>query len=215
MDALGLASVLAQLPRERTRLLDNLGHLRRTAGPVTPEIADALADHMNVRRGEVHEVVSFYSFLQLPVDTLRVCTGPVCDCKGARELLAQAQELAPEGVPVVEVPCLGHCDLAPFGTRGDLPLPHLTRRVLEDAATGRPVAPVTHAGNDGPALGLGRPDETLADYEARGGLDGLRSLPAAGKVIAELKASGLAGYGGAGFPMGLRCEAVLREPGPR
>ncbi|MBI4172493.1 MAG: NAD(P)H-dependent oxidoreductase subunit E, partial [Actinobacteria bacterium] len=78
MDALGLASVLAQLPRERTRLLDNLGHLRRTAGPVTPEIADALADHMNIRRGEVHEVISFYSFLQLPVDTIRVCTGPVC-----------------------------------------------------------------------------------------------------------------------------------------
>jgi len=207
--------MLARLPRERTHLLDNLGHLRRAAGPVMPEIADALADHMNVRRGEVHEVTSFYSFLQLPLDTIRVCTSPVCDCRGGRELLAEAREVAPDGVPVVEVPCLGHCDLAPFGTRGDLPLPHLSRQVLEDAAAGRPAAPVTHAGNDGPALGLGRPDETLADYEARGGLDVLRNLPAAGKVIAELKASGLAGYGGAGFPTGLKWESVLREPGPR
>jgi len=215
VDALGLASVLAQLPRERTRLLDNLGHLRRTLGPVTPELADALADHMSLRRGDVHEVTSFYSFLQVPVDAFRVCTGPVCDCLGARELLAQAQELAPEGVPVLEVPCLGHCDLAPFGTRGDLPLPHLSRRVLEDAAAGRPAPPVTHERNDGPALGLGRADETLADYEARGGLDVLRSLPPADKVIAELKASGLAGYGGAGFPTGLKWESVRREPGPR
>jgi hypothetical protein len=26
---------------------------------------------MNIRRGEVHEVVSFYSFLQQPVDVVR------------------------------------------------------------------------------------------------------------------------------------------------
>ena len=39
---------------------------------------------MNIRRGEVHEVVSFYSFLQVPLDVARVCTGPVCDCMGAR-----------------------------------------------------------------------------------------------------------------------------------
>jgi NADH:ubiquinone oxidoreductase subunit E len=44
---------------------------------------------MNVRRGEVHEVVSFYSFLQVPTDAVRVCDGPVCDCLGARDLLAR------------------------------------------------------------------------------------------------------------------------------
>ena len=39
---------------------------------------------MNLRHGDVHEVVSFYSFLQVPVDAVRVCTGPVCDCAGSR-----------------------------------------------------------------------------------------------------------------------------------
>jgi formate dehydrogenase len=63
---------------------------------------------MNIRRGEVHEVVSFYSFLQVPADVVRVCTGPVCDCKGAR---AGAGELP--------VACLGHCDLAPVVMDGD------------------------------------------------------------------------------------------------
>ena len=111
--------LLADLPRERTQLLDNLGAIRRRIGPVTPELSDALADHMNIRRGEVAEVVSFYSYLQLPHDCVRVCTGPVCDCFGARDLLAQAKERAENGVPVVEVPCLGHCDIAPVGTRGD------------------------------------------------------------------------------------------------
>ena len=96
--------VVDALPRDRVQLLDNLGAIRRRVGPVTPELSDALADHMNIRRGEVAEVVSFYSYLQLPQDCVRVCTGPVCDCLGARDLLAQAEKRAESGVPVVEVP---------------------------------------------------------------------------------------------------------------
>ncbi|MGI9111040.1 MAG: NADH-ubiquinone oxidoreductase-F iron-sulfur binding region domain-containing protein [Gaiellaceae bacterium] len=110
MDVLRLASLLETLPRERTRLLDNLGRLRREVGPITPELSDALADHMRLRHGDVHEVTSFYSFLQAPVDAVRVCTGPVCDSRGAREQL---------GAGAIEVPCLGHCDLAPVVLHGD------------------------------------------------------------------------------------------------
>src|ERR687884_125286 len=120
MDVLGLTALLPELPTERTRLLDNLGRIRREVGPITPELSDALADHMNIRRGEVHEVVSFYSFLQVPTSAVRVCTGPVCDCLGARELLAREQEHATPDAPVLEVPCLGHCDLAPMLMRGDV-----------------------------------------------------------------------------------------------
>ena len=35
------------------------------------------------------------------------------------------------------------------------------------------------------------------------------------RVVEELEASGLVGYGGAGFPTGRKWEAVLREPAPR
>jgi formate dehydrogenase len=187
----GPATLLPELPTERTRLLDNLGRIRREIGPITPELSDALADHMNIRRGEVHEVVSFYTFLQVPTDAVRVCTGPICDCYGARDLL----ELHPRAI---EVACLGHCDLAPVLTRGD--------EIVPD---------VTHATNDGAAIGLARRDETLADYAARGGLELLRALPAPDRIIGELKASGLTGYGGAGFPTGVKWEAVSREPAPR
>ena len=191
VDVLQLAPLLSALPRERTRLLDNLGLLRRDVGPITPELSDALADHMNIRRGEVHEVVSFYSFLQVPVETPRVCTGPVCDCFGARELLERTPG-------AIEVACLGHCDLAPVMTRGDEIVPA-----------------VMHSTNDGPAIGLGRRDETLADYAARGGLELLRNPLLPDRIVGELKASGLTGYGGAGFPAGVKWEAVAHEPGPR
>ena len=155
------------------------------------ELSDAIADHMNIRRGEVHEVVSFYSFLQVPTDALRVCTGPVCDCFGARELL--------ESTPgAIEVACLGHCDLAPAMTRGDEIIPA-----------------VTHSTNDGLAVGLGGGDATLADYASRDGLELLRALPALEQIVDELKASGLTGYGGAGFPTGVKWDAVSKKPGLR
>ncbi|TML11690.1 MAG: hypothetical protein E6G33_14450, partial [Actinobacteria bacterium] len=124
MDVLRLPALLAELPIERTRLFDNLGRIRREVGPLTPELSDALADHMSIRRGEVHEVVSFYSFLQVPSDAVRVCTGPVCDCLGGRELAARLEEQG----PVVEVPCLGHCELAPVHTVGDTIVPKPTYR---------------------------------------------------------------------------------------
>jgi len=190
VDAVKFASLLPELPVARTRLLDNLGRIRREVGPITPELSDALADHMNVRRGEVHEVVSFYSFLQVPVDTVRVCTGPVCDCFGARDLLAR-------NPAAMEVACLGHCDLAPISMRGDDVVPS-----------------VTHATNDGPVLGLGGRDETIADYEARDGYAVLRALPTLERIVEELKAAGLTGFGGAGFPTGLKWESVARESGP-
>ena len=191
MDVLAATRLISELPTERTRLLDNLGRIRREVGPIDRELSDALADHMNIRRGEVHEVTSFYSFLQVPADATRVCTGPVCDCYGARDLLAS-------NPGAIEVACLGHCDLAPVLTHGDEIVPE-----------------VTHATNDGPAIGLGRRDDTLADYAARGGLELLRQLPSNERIVEELKASGLTGFGGAGFPTGVKWEAVSREPAPR
>ena len=53
------------------------------------------------------------------------------------------------------------------------------------------VPEVTHRTNDGPALGLGTADATLADYERRGGLALLRDLPPLERIVSELKASGL------------------------
>lgn len=209
------SALLERLPRERTRLLDNLGRIRREVGPLTPERCDALADHMGIRRGEVAEVVSFYSYLRLPLDCLRVCTGPVCDWLGARRLLSLAEELAPADLPVAEVPCLGHCDVAPVATRGDAVLPWLSEEVLAAAVEGRPAPPVLRRTNDGPSLGLARPDGSLADYERRGGLQALRSLPPPERVLAELEASGLVGYGGAGFPTYRKWAAVLARPRPR
>ena len=48
-----------------------------------------------------------------------------------------------------------------------------------------------------------------------GGFALLREVPSLERIVEELKTSGLTGYGGAGFPTGMKWEAVSREAGPR
>src|SRR5205807_5353279 len=87
----------------------------------------------------------------------------------------------------IEVACRGHCGLAPVVLRGD---------AIEPA--------VRHRTNDGPALHLLEPDELRRPPE----------LPPE-RVLEELEASGLTGYGGAGFPTWRKWQAVLAQPTPR
>jgi NADH-quinone oxidoreductase subunit F len=73
-----------------------------------------------------------------------------------------------------------------------------------------PGVPVT----DLDALG---PAETLADYQARGGYEALRSVLSspAEDIIAVVREAGLTGRGGAGFPAAAKWEAARQHPGPR
>lgn len=58
---------------------------------------------------------------------------------------------------------------------------------------------------------------SLADYEAHGGLAGLRRAAAmtGAEIVEEVTASGLRGRGGAGFPTGIKWKTVLEADAPQ
>ena len=73
-----------------------------------------------------------------------------------------------------------------------------------------PGAPVTDLHTLGPA-------ESLADYQARGGYEALRSALSASPadIIAAVRDAGLTGRGGANYPAAAKWEAAAANPGPR
>ena len=77
---------------------------------------------------------------------------------------------------------------------------------------GRHIEPMLFKGLNGDNWGL-------ADYEARGGYAALRRVLSEGMtpeaVVAEIKASGLRGRGGAGFPTGLKWSFIPKAPGQK
>ncbi|MBN1335435.1 MAG: NADH-quinone oxidoreductase subunit NuoF [Deltaproteobacteria bacterium] len=59
--------------------------------------------------------------------------------------------------------------------------------------------------------------ESIAEYEATGGYEALRKAlleMTPEEIVAEVKASGLRGRGGAGFPTGLKWSFAASQPGP-
>ncbi|HSR15919.1 MAG TPA: NAD(P)H-dependent oxidoreductase subunit E, partial [Gemmatimonadales bacterium] len=215
-------------PMGRSGLLPALHAAQRLNGWLPPEVAAEVAAALRIPLADVHGVIEFYTlFHEAPVgrEIIRVCTDPPCALRGADRLLdglCGAAGIAPGGtsadgsVTIEPVPCLGLCDHAPAALVGD--------RVavaadpdhpdgLTEVVTTHPESVIYGAGRVLTAVCTG--DTTaIGDYERCGGYQALRQAIAMGPeaVIAEVKASGLVGRGGAAFPTGVKWEAARSEP---
>ena len=121
--------------------------------------------------------------------------------------------MSDKDVAVGEVSCLGQCDGAPAVSIND----HIYRSVttaqaeaLVLTALGGSELPADAGGRKDGLVGIGSLCRRRALWRAAA-RDASRDWDG---VIAQLKASGLAGLGGAGFPTGVKWEAVRSERGP-
>jgi formate dehydrogenase/NADH-quinone oxidoreductase subunit F len=147
---------------------------------------------------------------------LHACHDLPCWLRGGEERLAELRERygADSDVELVEVSCLGRCDIAPAVAVNERPAPVADADDLVDAAKGSGV---------GDAAAATRTEPWPNDpYPAGSGVEDryatLRALLAgkldADEIVSMLKDSGLRGMGGAGFPTGQKWGLVRdAQPG--
>jgi NADH-quinone oxidoreductase subunit F len=226
--------------RERRHLLlPALWALQERIGWISPGGLNEICRRLTIPPADAYGVATFYALLAVdprPARVVHVCDDLACMCNGAEELVAQLEErFGPEGelsddgsATWYRSPCLGQCDRAPAAlvteageTAGEhVAAPTAAAGVLALLAGGplpdEPAVAVPAQGSAGLRL-LARvsPVEPSLDaYRAHGGYVALRRAFELGPeaVIREVTDSKLQGRGGAAFPMGVKWEAVARQP---
>jgi NADH-quinone oxidoreductase subunit E len=120
-----LDTIITRYPVKRSAILPALYIAQEEHGYVTDDDVKYLADRLDMRVNEVEEVVTFYTmYSRKPIGKykLQVCRTVSCWLSGAEEITERIQRKLGCGVgetttdgkfTLVEVECLGYCDLAP------------------------------------------------------------------------------------------------------
>ena len=211
-------------PDGRRQLIPALFEAQAIYGYLPETVVEAIAEGLKVPAAEIHGVIEFYTMLySRPTGRkiVRVCTSPICAQAGGQAALESAcrhlglkpDEVSNDGMWQIErAPCLGLCDVAPAALVGETPVAQIDAAAAPKWLRRPAEAPLGIVGGR-PRWLSGRcgriPPNDLEAFVAQGGFAGLaRALSARtpGEVIAEIKASGLVGRGGAAFPTGAKWE---------
>ena len=200
-------------------IFDDLRAIQDQYGYLPGEQLEALSKHTQTPLYRIHGVADFYPHFHLappPKVTLKVCSDMSCHLCGADELRSglkqRFQAMSESDVAVREVSCLGQCDGAPAVSIND----HIYRGVTPAQAealvfTALGGSSLPHMPVEAKVRGLA--SDPYGDGEQYGALRAVVASRDWDGVIAKLKASGLSGLGGAGFPTGVKWEAVRKAPG--
>ncbi|MEP0804754.1 MAG: NAD(P)H-dependent oxidoreductase subunit E [Chloroflexota bacterium] len=208
------------IPLGRSGLLPALHAAQKLYGWVSEPVATEIAKALKVPLADVHGVIEFYSlFYDQPTSkrVIRVCTDVACalkDADGILDRLCARHGLEPHQTPedlsltIEPSPCLGLCEHAPAVWTMD---------------SGQwTVGDGTSEVNRPPSLvygsvriltaNCGNGTTSLEKYGEYAGLKKAKTMTP-DEVIAEVKASGLVGRGGAAFPTGVKWEGAAKAEG--
>src|SRR5208337_3289268 len=199
-------------------MFDELRVIQREFGYLPVEQLHRMSQRLKIPVSQIHAVVSFYPHFRLtapPKLDVRVCSDMTCHLRGGEQLessiRAAFRNKSADECTIRGVSCLGRCDHAPaFCVNDRICAGMATEQVLDLLRSGGS-APVRSASSTHTKQQL-----ATDPYPGAGEYRAVRRLLETGDYlgsIAALKASGLKGLGGAGFPTGLKWEIVRNTPG--
>ena len=208
---------------QRHLLLPALHAAQDATGSVSRGALGYISDRLTVAPAEAYGVATFYALYNVDKpggSTIHVCDDIVCTQYGAEELCAG---LDAADIEYERSPCLGQCDRAPaalfhqpgtgYGNAAPVDAESVASINFDELAPGfihQDPAELTLLRR----VGVIDPS-SIDEYVDGGGFQTLAKAKEMGAeaVIAELKASGLKGRGGAAFPIGIKWEGVTNASG--
>ena len=201
----------------RSMLLPALLKTQEFFKHIPQEQAVRIGKALKVPLADITGVIEFYTMLKTqPVGDphFSVCTSPVCAAKGAEALYEHLEKDLPDGASVEKVACLGLCDHAPAAMVNDIQVGEASFEVL----TSPKESVRSTLYGDIRMLTQWCEEEvehTLELFLECGGFEGLQAAlsKTPDEIIETVKASGLKGRGGAGFPTGIKWEGAAQAQG--
>lgn len=220
-----LDPTLQRFGYRREALLEALTALQERYGYLPKEALRYLSQKLNTPLSQVYGAATFYHLYTLDETAQRhclICGDVACAVKGGETVLAAAQEWtqtsAPGQVAVHRANCLGLCDQAPAALLDGEAYTDLAPDRIGQLFDGSAARPKLQVRGEPRILtrNIGRIEATdLAAHRQEGAFRALEKAlhtMTPEQVIAEVKASGLTGRGGAGFPTGLKWEFTRKAP---
>ena len=200
-------------------MFEELRAIQRDFGYLPADQLKTLAANIHVPVSQIHAVASFYPHFHLsppPKVDVRVCADMSCHLRGGdkvRSSLDSAfQGADPKEVSIRDVSCLGRCDQAPAIMVNDNIYAHVNSRdavtMAQDVLAGKPL-PEPHHNAERVAV-VSDPYQGQGQYAVERRFVETRNWQ---EIIAALKAAGLRGMGGAGFPTFSKWELVRNASG--
>ncbi|MBT3233144.1 MAG: NADH-quinone oxidoreductase subunit NuoF [Calditrichaeota bacterium] len=231
----------AKYEQPRAALVPLLFAVQTRDGRVTDEAEQEIADLLQIDTEQVHEAVTFYPLLSekpLGKILIQVCHNISCSLLGVEPLIdvlenelgIKAGEVTPDGeIGLRRSECLGCCCDAPMMLVGEKFFGNLTEEKVKDVVAklkageevvnDSPLTPTNEIENPALSGNFKVPNaSSIKVAEARGAYQIAKKVlkeMSPEEITNQVKASGLRGQGGAGFPTGLKWSFVPKTDGQK